>query len=328
MRAFHTGSRAPAARDVNRPSRGDRRRRPVSPSRALVPLTAVCGVLVASVMAFGNPVLWVTSEQHLAASQDEGAGGGQLRHADQAPGEADSEAQLSCLGSYKAISQDDDDDRAVNIALAADALDGMEIRPGETLSVNEALGDTSQDERYLMAPIVSGATLEEGRGGGICQVSTALYIAAVKANLEIVERHPHTIVVDYAPIGLDATLSYGQLDLRIRNNGDASVFVHADALGQTVDVGIYGIAPAEPVEIDATSKIVDRAEIPAEVAYADPEACGLARGDSITYYTAEAYRATYRDGVMESCELMSTDRYQVSVQSRVSIGEGGVDPAK
>lgn len=328
MRDPRTRSVPPAARAGGRPSRGGQHCPRLRPSRALVPLTAICGVLTASVMAFGNPVLWTTTEQIVASNSAEQANGGELSSVDQAPGEADDAARLVCLGQYKAISQDDGDNRAVNIALAAEALDGLEIKPGETLSVNGTLGDTSQDERYLMAPVVSGASLVEGRGGGICQVSTALYIAAVKANLDIVERHPHTIVVDYAPIGLDATLSYGQLDLRIRNSGDSSVFVRAAALGQTVDVGIYGSAPVDPVEIDATSKIVDRTEVPASVAYADPEIFGLAPDDSITYYTAEAYRATYRDGVMESCELMTADRYQVSVQSRVSIGEGGVDPAK
>ena len=77
-------------------------------------------------------------------------------------------------------------------------------------------------------------------GGGICQVSTALYIAAVKADLEIVERHPHSVPSDYAPIGLDATIVYGSRDLRIKNNTDFPITIYAKAVGQTVSVNLLG----------------------------------------------------------------------------------------
>lgn len=71
------------------------------------------------------------------------------------------------------------------------------------------------------------------------------------------ERYPHTIVSDYALIGLDATLAYGQKDLRIKNNTEKSVFIRATALGRTVDVKLYGTAGVDDESIDATSKIVD-----------------------------------------------------------------------
>lgn len=294
----------------------------------LVPLMVACSLVVASVMAFGNPVLWKTAEQQVADQYAAGTDEDDYQFIDEAVGEEGSTADLVCLGEYKAISQDDDPNRAENIDLAAKALDGVEILPGETLSVNELLGDTSEDERYQVTSVVNGTTIEQGRGGGVCQVSTALYIAALKADLEIVERYPHTIVCDYAPIGLDATLAYGQKDLRIKNNTDQSMFVRATALGQTVDVKIYGVKANDSESIDATSKIVDRFDVPASEVYIDPSKLGLGADDPVTFYVAESYRVLYRDGVMVSNDLLSTDTYQVSVQSDVQVGEGGVDPAK
>lgn len=322
-----------ASRSAAAPQKTSNQKPPVrglNASWLLVPLTAVCSLVVASVMAFGNPILWKTAEQQVAEQYAEGTDENDYRFIDQVVGEEGDAAELVCLGEYKAISQDDDPDRAANIDLAARTLDGVEIGSGETLSMNDLLGDTSQDERYRITSVVNGTTIETGRGGGICQVSTAFYIAALKANLEIVERYPHTIVCDYAPIGLDATLAYGQKDLRIKNNSEDSVFVRATALGQTVEVKIYG-TKAEGTEnesTDATSKIVDRFDRPASEIYIDPLLVGLQPDDPVTFYVAESYRVLYRDGVMVSTDLLSTDTYQVSVQSDVLVGEGGVDPSK
>ncbi|MEG2458502.1 MAG: VanW family protein [Raoultibacter sp.] len=85
---------------------------------------------------------------------------------------------MDCIGEYKAISQSDQEDRATNLKLAAQSINGCEIKPGETMSVNSLFGDTEHDDRYKMTAVINNAKLEEGCGGGICQVSTALYIAA------------------------------------------------------------------------------------------------------------------------------------------------------
>lgn len=291
------------------------------PSRPLVLLSLGCGVAVAAVMAFGNPVLWTTAEQHAAAGYAEGADKEDFAFIDEIAGDRDA-SQVAVLGEYKAISQDGNPDRAANIALAAEELDGTEIKPGETLSVNAVLGDTAQDERYHVAGVVRGTAVVEERGGGVCQASTALYIAAIKAGMEIVERHPHTVACDYAPIGLDATLAYGQKDLRIRNATDASMFIRATALGQTVEVKLYGASARDGETIDAVSNIVDRYVVAASEVHDDPAAQGMAPEDSITYYATESYRVRYQDGMKVSDELLAADVYQVHVEPGASPGGG------
>lgn len=161
-------------------------------------VVAVCGVLVAACMVLTTSAMpaevQMPPEEAAPASQPEP----QAQQADVAEGEV--------IGSYQAISQSTNADRAENLRLAAGAIDGVVIQPGETFSFNDHVGDVEQDSRYRAAPVIVGGETVEGAGGGICQVSTALYIAALKADLEIVERHPHSIASDYAPVGLDATL--------------------------------------------------------------------------------------------------------------------------
>lgn len=289
------------------------RREPASPRAKLraVPdfaVVGVCGALVAACMVLTTAAMpmeaQVQPDQNAPASQPEP----QSQQADVVEGEV--------IGSYQAISQSTNVDRAENVRLAAEAIDGTVVQPGETFSFNDHVGDVEQDPRYRDAPVIMGGETVEGAGGGICQVSTALYIAALKADLEIVERHPHSIASDYAPIGLDATLVYGTMDLRIKNAGDAPVLIKATAVGQTVEVSIIGQPLETGLTIDATSKVVDQ--------YTDNDG----KGGSHLHYVAESYRVYYRDGVVEYRDLMHTDTYLVPQPSTVVLSEGSVEPSK
>lgn len=169
-----------------------------------------CSLLIACCIAFGG-TNWTASAQPSEDQLPE-------ENAIVEPG-----YYQETIGSYEAISQSDDNERAENLRLAAEAINGYVIEPGATFSFNEVVGDTTAERGYKEAPVLYSSGLGSSDGGGICQVSTALYIAAVKADLEIVERHPHSVPSDYAPIGLDATIVYGSRDLRIKNNTDFPV---------------------------------------------------------------------------------------------------------
>lgn len=283
-------------------------------SWAALPVVVLCSLAVSACMAFGNPVLWMTNDQAaeaLAAAPPEEA----PTPAPDAPEEPEAPEQ-QIIGQYQAISQSEDAARAQNIRLAADAIDGVVIEPGGVFSFNEVVGDSSAERGYQEAPVIRNGKVAVGDGGGICQVSTALYIAAVKADLDIVERHPHSVVSDYAPIGLDATIVYGQIDLRIRNNTEHDITIYAKAVGQTVDVTIVGDPLPEGVTVDATSRVVDR--------YEKKDAEGELR----QYYISESFRVYYQDGVRTTRDLLSSDIYQVDENTPVTTSEGSVDPNK
>ncbi|MEE0788415.1 MAG: VanW family protein [Eggerthellaceae bacterium] len=206
-----------------------------------------CSLLIACCIAFGG-TNWTASAQPSEDQLPE-------ENAIVEPG-----YYQETIGSYEAISQSDDDERAENLRLAAEAINGYVIEPGATFSFNEVVGDTTAERGYKEAPVLYSSGLGSSDGGGICQVSTALYIAAVKADLEIVERHPHSVPSDYAPIGLDATIVYGSRDLRIKNNTDFPITIYAKAVGQTVSVNLLGKPRDDGITIDATSRVVDRYE--------------------------------------------------------------------
>lgn len=113
---------------------------------------------------------------------------------------------------------DDSESRVANINLACGSVDGMTVYPGGSFSFNEAVGRRTEANGYVDAPVLVDGHKEDGCGGGVCQVSSTLYMAALDAGLQIDERHSHSKSVAYAPKGMDATVVYGQKDLVFTNN--------------------------------------------------------------------------------------------------------------
>jgi hypothetical protein len=107
--------------------------------------------------------------------------------------------------------------RAINIRTAAAALNGVILEPGAVFSFNHVVGPRVESRGYREAPVIVDDELEPGVGGGVCQVATTVHAAAVLAGLDIVERRSHSRPSGYAPLGLDATVLDGQVDLKFRN---------------------------------------------------------------------------------------------------------------
>lgn len=130
--------------------------------------------------------------------------------------------------------------RVQNIILSTKALNNTLLLPGEVLSFNETVGPPTAERGYQLAPIIMGGEVVPGYGGGICQTATTLYNAALKAGLEILERHAHSIPIDYVPPGMDATIAYESLDLKFRNNRLTPIIIKGWAAYQ-VSFSIMGL---------------------------------------------------------------------------------------
>ncbi len=130
-----------------------------------------------------------------------------------------------------------------NVQLAASRIDGYELMPGEEFSYDKTILPRTAANGYMAAPVYVGNKVESGMGGGICQPSSTLYCAALYANLEILERHNHSMLVSYLPAGLDATISQGALDLRFRNNTPYPIKIAAQASGGALTFSIWGYNP-------------------------------------------------------------------------------------
>ena len=219
--------------------------------------------------------------------------------------------------------------RNTNLKLACQALNGRIIRPGEVFSYNETLGERTAEKGYKAAGAYSGNKTIQTIGGGICQVSSTLYYACLKADLEIVERTAHGFTVSYVPYGMDATVSWGSLDFKFRNNTDHPIRIEASVSGGQVHVKLMGTDDKdyyvkmiyETVEGPVEGKVVYED-------YAPGNKEGYKNGDVIqtayTGRTVKTYRVKYDKATDEklSTTYEATSRYK----SRDKIIARIVDP--
>ena len=115
--------------------------------------------------------------------------------------------------------------RCANIKLASSKLNGVLVMPGERLSFNGTVGERTLRGGFQLAGVYKQGKHDVGVGGGICQVSTTLYNASLFANLRIRQRSNHSLPVAYVPLGRDATVDYGSLDLVVENTTKAPIAV-------------------------------------------------------------------------------------------------------
>lgn len=131
-------------------------------------------------------------------------------------------------------------DRNVNLWIACDRINNVIVMPGEIFSYNYTLGERNAENGWKPGASYVGGEVVMTYGGGICQVSSTLYYAAVLADLEIIERDCHLYLPSYIPFSTDATVSWGGIDFRFRNNTNYPIRIEASANGGTVSVRLVG----------------------------------------------------------------------------------------
>lgn len=202
--------------------------------------------------------------------------------------------------------------RCNNIEIATKALNGTIVLPGETFSFNDVVGPRTVERGYQEAGTYVGNKVEPGIGGGICQVSTTLYRAAMRANLRSAERTNHSMVVGYAQPGLDATVSYGYLDYKFKNVYDFPIYIKGTAAGKVVTYTIYGDPGAlNGKTYDMTNEILET--IPPETKIVPDNTLPVGKeekdGTGMTGYKVKSYQITYENGVEVKRDIVATDTY-------------------
>lgn len=137
--------------------------------------------------------------------------------------------------------------RARNIEVAAARINGVVLSPGEMVSFNRIVGERSVANGFRHAPEIFKGEMVDGIGGGTCQVASTLHAASFFGGLDILERLPHSRPSAYVNLGLDATVVYPAVDLKIKNPFAFPVAVHAFVAGNTVHVELLG--KEKPVEV-------------------------------------------------------------------------------
>lgn len=125
-----------------------------------------------------------------------------------------------------------------NISLASVAVDQKIILPGEIFSFNNTVGPTTKKRGYMLGRIFIKGKDSKGYGGGVCQVSSTIYNAALLAGLEIIERHPHSKPVKYVPADKDAATSYGGKDFKFKNNKSFPILINSYIQDENIYIAI------------------------------------------------------------------------------------------
>ena len=137
-------------------------------------------------------------------------------------------------------------ERNTNVEVGASKINGTLIMPGETFSVTAAVTPFNADNGYYPAPSYESGQVVDTYGGGICQVSTTLYNAVLKAELQVDERHNHTMLVSYVDPSKDAAIAEGLMDFVFTNNTDAQIYIYGVGYQGTLNFTIYGHETRDP----------------------------------------------------------------------------------
>ena len=205
-------------------------------------------------------------------------------------------------------------DRNNNIQLASEAMNGTLLKPGEEFSMNELTGERSEEKGYKPAGTFVNGELVEEPGGGVCQVATTIYNAAILSGLNTTARRNHSYVVAYANVGEDAMVSYGSSDLKFENNSGHTVAVLIDFKDRNLKVSTYGIPVLEEgVTVKMESVISETGAMPEPVYEENPE---VPQGQQVVVsegkepITALTDLVTYKDGQEIGREFLHTSRYK------------------
>lgn len=145
--------------------------------------------------------------------------------------------------------------RVTNMRVAASRLNGTVVYPGETFSTNKCFGESTPENGYKLAGAYINGKLDEDYGGGVCQVSSTLYNAVLRAELSVVERANHSLTVGYVPRGFDATLAGDYIDFKFKNDFDIPVYIESYLSNNQVVINIYGKevhSPGRTLEFTST----------------------------------------------------------------------------
>ncbi len=149
-----------------------------------------------------------------------------------------------------------DKGRTENIKIAANVINGTILMPGEEFSFNDSTGPRSAEAGYKEASVIVDGEFTTGIGGGVCQVSTTLYQAVLKSDVEITSRRNHGLPVGYVPMGQDATIAYGYIDFKFINNKEFPIYIESFVKGGELHIKLYS-KKADNIHIDLESEILE-----------------------------------------------------------------------
>ncbi|MCD9022340.1 VanW family protein [Cohnella silvisoli] len=201
--------------------------------------------------------------------------------------------------------------RTHNVTVAAKALNETLLMPDEIFEYGKIVDKADKEYGYKEAPVIVKGKLTPGVGGGICQVSSTLYNAALLSGLEIVERRNHSLVVHYLPKGLDATFADGYVNFKFRNSTGKQLLIRTVVKDKTLTVKLFGTMPDN---ISYRTETVEVKENPPKTVYVADNKLALGKQDTLqkgeSGYVIESYRIKLVNGEVAERKKLSKDTYR------------------
>ena len=179
--------------------------------------------------------------------------------------------------------------RTTNLILAANKINGTVLMPDDVFSYNKIVGERTIEAGYKEAPIYVDGKVENGLGGGICQITSTLYNAVLLSNLEIIERSNHQFIPSYVTASRDATVVYGSIDFKFKNNRNYPIKIICSVSNGIANFKIFGIKTENDYDVQITSHIT--------------------QSTSTSFYS-EAYKTLRKNGTIISSKIISKDIYK------------------
>lgn len=217
------------------------------------------------------------------------------------------------ISSFTTMFKLSDANRSGNIKIASQAVDGTVVMPGEVFSMNKAVGPRIGERGFKEANVIINGELVPGMAGGICQVTTTVYNAALYANFPIVSRRAHALRVHYVPAGRDATISGDAIDFKFRNSNKTPIFVHTYVSGGSVTADIYGTNEHPEQKVVVSSEVTQTLDPPSPTLIKDSslkEGEKVVETKSVSGSKSITYRKVYNGDTLVKTEVLSKDTYK------------------
>ena len=220
------------------------------------------------------------------------------------------------LGSYTTNYSTSSAGRCANISVAAGKINGTVLYPGEEFSVGQTIGPLTAAGGYELAGAYENGQTVQSYGGGVCQVSTTLYNAVLKAELEVTQRSNHSMIVTYVKPSMDAAIAGDYKDLVFENDTDAPIYVQGIYnSGGSITFNIYGHDTRKAGHsVKYESKTVKTTPVKTQTKKDSSKPVGYSEVESSGHvgYVAELWKITYENGKQVSKELIHTSTYAMS----------------
>lgn len=260
------------------------------------------------------------------------AGAADLVFAVQEPkGTAEMLAQVKdVLGTFTTSYSTSGYSRSANVANGCSLINGITLYPGDEFSAYEAVSPFTEANGYYMAGSYLNGQVVDSLGGGICQVSTTLYNAVLRAELEVVERYNHSMIVTYVDPSADAAIAESSgKDFKFKNNTEYPIYIEGTTTPEKqITFTIYGVETRDPGrEVSYESVVLERIEPDAEVIYTDaaqPVGYCVVQSAHVGY-KAQLWKVVKENGVEVSREQVNSSSYMKAPRS-ATVGIATADP--